>query len=285
MDRPDELRSRPRRVDDPQVARRSELHVEALTSVANPCLQRIHVPVLDVAVTAMSARDVVARIHRAPSSATLLLNHNLHSVYLFHKLPWFRQLYATSEVIVIDGWPVLRMAGRRAPVSPDHRIGSTDWISCLWNEDKPRPLRVFLLGGSKEVSAIAVDRWLQKRPKDEVAGNTGYLNGRDEGLVIEAIRAHRPDLVLVGMGMPMQESFISRHLTELPAAHYATVGGAIDYIAAPASLSPRWLGRFGLEWVWRLLHNPGRLWARYLIEPFKLALILAANKFRKSPRQ
>jgi N-acetylglucosaminyldiphosphoundecaprenol N-acetyl-beta-D-mannosaminyltransferase len=253
-------------------------------SAAAPSLKKVRVPTLDVVVTPMTARDVAAMVHDAPSSASLLLNHNLHSVYLFHKLPWFRQLYAVSKVVVIDGYPILRMASKAAPISPDHRIGSTDWIASLWDEAQPRPMRVFLLGGSKEVNAAAIDRWRQKRPGDAVAGNTGYLNGRDEEQVLSAMREHRPALVLVGMGMPMQESFISRHLSELPAAHYATVGGAIDYIAAPASLSPRWLGRFGLEWAWRLLHDPGRLWGRYLVEPFKLGTILVTNKLRRSPR-
>ncbi|MCA1379196.1 WecB/TagA/CpsF family glycosyltransferase, partial [Bradyrhizobium sp. IC4060] len=89
--------------------------------------------------------------------------------------------------------------------------------------------------------------------------------------MVDLIRAHDPQLILVGMGMPLQEAFLTRNLAQMPNAYIATVGGAVDYVAGAAKLSPRWLGRFGLEWAWRFAHDPLRLYGRYLIEPVKLA--------------
>jgi N-acetylglucosaminyldiphosphoundecaprenol N-acetyl-beta-D-mannosaminyltransferase len=243
-------------------------------------IDEVQVPVLDVRVTPRTAAQVADAIERRAVRPQLILNHNLHSVYFFHRFAWFRRLYSNSDMIVIDGWPVLKLASRGAHVSMTHRVGSTDWIQALWNRPAPVPLRVFVLGGSKEVNEAAVQAWRRARPDDTVVGNTGYMNGADELTTLAAIHAFEPHLLLVGMGMPMQESFLSRHQHRLPNAHIATVGGAIDYIAVPQRLSPRWLGRLGLEWLWRLLHDPRRLAGRYLVEPVKLIAVLAQRRLR-----
>ena len=70
--------------------------------------------------------------------------------------------------------------------------------------------------------------------------------------------------------MPLQETFVAATTPEPPAI-YATVGGAISYIAGVTTLAPRWLGGVGLEWAWRLLHSPRRLARRYLVEPVQFA--------------
>jgi N-acetylglucosaminyldiphosphoundecaprenol N-acetyl-beta-D-mannosaminyltransferase len=104
-------------------------------------------------------------------------------------------------------------------------------------------------------------------PTSTVSGVNGYIASSE---AVAAIQVFQPDLVLVGLGMPRQEYFLLENLESLPPSTYATVGGAIDYIGGTTTLAPRWLGRVGLEWAWRLAHDPRRLANRYLVEPFAL---------------
>ncbi len=237
-------------------------------------VRKVRIPLLDVWVTPMTAADVVSLIAARPDSPRLLLNHNLHSAYLYRENRWLREFYRLGDVVVIDGWPIFALAALSEKLSSAHRIGSTDWISALWASPEVGALKVFILGGSERVNGEAISAWRKARRVDSVAGCSGYMTADEEQGVVDLIREHDPQLILVGMGMPLQEAFLSRNLSQMPDAYIATVGGAVDYVAGAVKLSPRWLGRLGLEWMWRFIHDPARLYGRYFVEPFKLSVAI-----------
>ncbi len=109
-------------------------------------------------------------------------------------------------------------------------------------------------------------RW----PALTVGGRDGYFGLQDEAAVVAAIAAFQPQVLLVGMGMPLQEGFIVRNLEALPACVILPVGAAFDYEAGVQTPAPRWMGRVGLEWLFRLVRDPRRLFVRYCIEPWSL---------------
>ncbi|WP_082967798.1 WecB/TagA/CpsF family glycosyltransferase [Mycolicibacterium monacense] len=209
----------------------------------------------------------------------LLLNHNLHSAYLHDADATFRELYRRADWIVIDGTPVRWLASFSAQtkLTPNYRIGSTDWIAALPQLDASR--RLFVYGANADSNARAVKNLSAMLPRWTVTGVDGYVS---KDLALTRIREFYPDLVLVGLGMPRQEHFLMSQLTNLPDATYATVGGAIDYLAGTTRLAPRWLGRFGLEWVWRLANQPRRLAHRYLVEPLLLLTRVLRRRVVKS---
>jgi N-acetylglucosaminyldiphosphoundecaprenol N-acetyl-beta-D-mannosaminyltransferase len=90
----------------------------------------------------------------------------------------------------------------------------------------------------------------------------------------------RPQLVLLGLGMPLQEQVLTRRLATLPPAVYCAVGGAIEQIAGIQKLAPRWLGRLGLEWAWRLVLHPRRVAYRVFGEPWLLAGLLIRRRLQ-----
>jgi N-acetylglucosaminyldiphosphoundecaprenol N-acetyl-beta-D-mannosaminyltransferase len=93
--------------------------------------------------------------------------------------------------------------------------------------------------------------------------------------VVQDIVDYRPQVLLVGMGMGIQERWILQNLDILSPTSVCTVGACMEYIAGAAATPPRWMGQAGLEWLFRLTENPGRFWYRYLVEPwFVLAYIL-----------
>lgn len=236
----------------------------------------IHVPVFDIAVTPLTASEA-ATVATCSSGKQILLNHNLHSAYLHEIDDKFRELYSLADWVVIDGTPIRWLASRssRKKFGSAYRIGSTDWIAALPLCDVNR--RLFVFGATVESNEAAVENLRRVLPGWTVKGLNGYV-GDDAALT--SIRAFEPDIVLVGLGMPRQEQFLLAHLPGLPPAVYATVGGAIDYVAGVTRLSPRWLARFGLEWIWRLANQPRRLAHRYLIEPVKLTGLICARRRR-----
>lgn len=244
------------------------------------------VPILDLRVTPMDQETLLARLAReiASGGRVTVAGHNLHSAYLMRTEAPFRRFYEQAEVRLIDGMPLLALLGLhitrdgRARLGPRHRLGSTDWVPQAVH--LPAVRRVALLGASASSNAGAAEK---------LSGSTG--GGADDAVevlslpadpwspedlddVVARLRAFAPEILLIGMGMPLQERIATalRARTEIPVI--ATVGGAIDQLSGAQSLAPRWLGRIGLEWAWRLASDPRRFAGRYLVEPLRLARLI-----------
>jgi N-acetylglucosaminyldiphosphoundecaprenol N-acetyl-beta-D-mannosaminyltransferase len=251
-------------------------------------ITRHHVPVLGVDATPLTVSGMTATLNRfvAEGGTRTVVGHNLHSVTLFHSDPEFRALYETSDVILLDGAPVLWLWGRSGdadgPVM-DYRLGSTDWIPALGEVEGLE--RVAVIGAGAEANARAVARLAGIIPQAKVAGMPG--EGWNEALEREAVawlRELRPQMVLLGLGMPLQEMVLRRRLAELPPAVYCAVGGAIEQIAGIQKLAPRWLGRLGLEWAWRLMLHPRRVAYRVFGEPWVLLALLVRRRLGRNAR-
>lgn len=226
---------------------------------------------LELRVTPLDARAVVELVasDRRPN---LLLNHNLHSAYLYYKDREFRKLYDRASCVLIDGFPIWILARMRRPwgVRSGTRIGSTDWIELLLIRDPS--MSVVAVGGSRSTASRMAQMANEQCANLKWDGYDGFEFrpvASDQQELDAALAA--ADLVLVGMGMPLQERWIASRMGSAPHGQtLANIGGALDYFVGAQSLSPRWMGRIGLEWLYRLVHSPKRLGHRYLVEPFLL---------------
>ena len=99
--------------------------------------------------------------------------------------------------------------------------------------------------------------------------------------MLREITDWRPDVLLVGMGMPRQERWIARHQHDLPPCVTFPVGAAFDYEAGAVATPPRWTGRFGVEWLYRFATEPRRLFTRYFVEPWSLIVPALADLSRR----
>ncbi|MEW1819503.1 WecB/TagA/CpsF family glycosyltransferase [Arthrobacter sp. NPDC080031] len=250
-------------------------------------LVRDRVPLLDVDVTALCAEELIEAISGYVSDGTtkVVLGHNLHSVTLFHSSPDFRSLYERSDVVLMDGAPVAmlwglgRHGGSRGEAAGlmEYRLGSTDWVPALGGVEGLR--RIAVVGAGPEANRKTVERLRKIVPGAEVSGRPGEnWDDASEEAAVAWLAEFRPQLVLLGLGMPLQESVLHRRLNELPPAVYCTVGGAIEQLAGLQKLAPRWLGRLGLEWAWRLVLHPGRVAYRVFGEPWVLLGLLVRRR-------
>ena len=206
----------------------------------------------------------------------LVLNVNAHCLNLCYDDPELRAFVNDAEVVFCDGAGVrfaARMLGGRIP----ERVTYADWIWQLADLAADRGFSLYLLGARPGVAREAARRLVQHYPGLEIVGiSHGYFDhsagSRENEAVVEEIKAAAPDLLLVGLGMPLQERWLMENRHRLGAGVALTGGAVFDYVSGRVRRGPRLLRENGFEWLARLLVEPRRLWRRYLIGNFLFLL-------------
>lgn len=211
----------------------------------------------------------------AAGEGAIVANHNLHSLYLVRKDEKIAEFYRRSDLIEVDSVPLIfwaRIVGRAS--RRFHRCTYLDWRDAFWARAIAENWKVFFVGGAPGVAEKAVERIQADWPGAQIQTHHGYFDvaqgAAENQAVVEAIQAYAPDIVLVGMGMPRQEIWVLENQAQLGPCVTFTVGGAFDYEAGVQRQSPRWMGRMGMEWLFRLMADPQRLFTRYCLEPWHL---------------
>ncbi len=210
----------------------------------------------------------------------IIANHNLHSVYLFHKYPRLREFYSDVNWTYLDGMPLVALGRLYGyPLQREQRVTHADWMGPLMELAARRGWRVFNLGSPRQVAEKGAAQLRKLYPALQIEVSDGFFDARRDSeeneALIERINTYRPDLLMVGMGMPRQEFWTQENFARLKAhVILSSNGAAFEYVAGAVPTPPRWAGRIGLEWVFRLVNEPRRLFARYLIEPWYILLLL-----------
>ena len=145
------------------------------------------------------------------------------------------------------------------------RVAGIDLMTRLLDAGEAEGMRVYLLGARPEVVATVVERCRQRYPRLTVAGaRDGYFTAADHAAIVDDIRRAAPHFLFVGMPTPFKDVFCERHRAALQVPVVIGVGGSFDVIAGVVSRAPLAVQRLGLEWAWRLVMEPRKLWKRYL---------------------
>ena len=143
--------------------------------------------------------------------------------------------------------------------------------------------RVFFLGARPDVLARALTNLRERYPRLIIAGSHhGFFDAESCADVCAEINQGRPQILFVAMSSPRKEYWVSDYGSMLDAQVIVGVGGALDVIAGVVRRAPRWIQRAGLEWAFRLLQEPGRLWRRYLFTNARFIGIVAAALARRA---
>lgn len=233
--------------------------------------------VLGVEVDRTTVDDLVVRVSESVRSGERLLmaGHNMHSAYLYLEDAEMRRWYEMADLVFVDGMSLVlasQLSSRR--LRREHRATVLDWMPQVLDAAARDGTRVFHLGGDPEWVKRGADEWRQHHPGLQLDVHHGYFHDEESAEVVSVINDVRPDLLLIGMGMPRQEHWAARHATDLSAPVIVTVGAFLVYATGAAVAPPRWTGKVGLEWAWRLAADPRRLAHRYLVEPFALSRAL-----------
>lgn len=211
-------------------------------------------------------------------------NHNLHSLYLCEKDKKFRTYYEKFvDFTYIDGMPII-LAGRLCgmPFERRQRVTLLDLVYDFLDVAAEKNWRIYWLGGVPEVSKLGGETLRERIPSLQLDTHHGYfdLDSRDNDQVVEEINASNADVLMIGMGMPRQEHWILANYDRLNVPVLWPCGATLDYIAGAIPTPPRWMGRVGLEWFYRLVSEPRRLSHRYLVEPWSLLPMLTRDVYR-----
>jgi N-acetylglucosaminyldiphosphoundecaprenol N-acetyl-beta-D-mannosaminyltransferase len=193
----------------------------------------------------------------------------------------FREAYAACSLSLVDGMPVLwacRLAGLHVP----EKLSGSDLVRPVASLASARGWRVYLLGGGAGVAERAADLLRKENPDLEIAGTASplvdlSLPASRRQAIVDAIRATRPDVVLVALGSPKGEIFADEAREALRPAVIVCVGAGLDFLVGAVRRAPRWMSASGLEWTYRLLQEPRRLWRRYLVRGPRFLPILVRS--------
>lgn len=179
----------------------------------------------------------------------------------------YRETVATADLRLGDG-SGLALAARLAGDALGDNVNGTDMLPLLAAEAQRRGTSLFLLGGIPGAAAASADTIARLGCTGAIAGtHHGYFAHASaaEHAVIDAINASGAGIVLVGMGVPIQDEWIARNAARLTAPVLIGVGGLFDFFSGRRSRAPKLLRTLGLEWTWRFALEPSRMAHRYLV--------------------
>jgi N-acetylglucosaminyldiphosphoundecaprenol N-acetyl-beta-D-mannosaminyltransferase len=283
-----------------QVYPLTELGMRAtkVSALANSSLEttlpNINAYLLGRRITCMTVPAIVNAIELACQQKRRLTvaNYNVHSFNLSMHLQWFHDFLQNAEVTHCDGRGILealRFMGYN--LSQEYRTSYTELMPSLLEHCNANGYGVFLLGGKPDTLTQAVTNLQAEYPNIRVEGHHGYFsftNPRANQEIVAQINRSRAKILIVGMGMPIQERWIQLYQQHLQVNAILPGGAVIDRFAGIVTDCPRVLSNSGLEWLFRLAKEPKRLSTRYLlgIPAFGLQVLLAKYLgFRHQPQE
>lgn len=179
-----------------------------------------------------------------------------------------REAYRGADMVLADGFPVIlasRLLGRGLP----ERVAGSDLVPALFAAADPkRPLRTFLLGAAPGVANQAAKcieaSYAGVDVVDTYSPPLGFEHDdAEQQRIFDRLRRTRPDILVIGLGAPKQEVWVHEHQQEIKAPVALCVGATIDFLAGERSRAPKWLQQVHLEWFYRMMSEPRRLFWRY----------------------
>jgi len=224
--------------------------------------------ILGIKITPAEPQELHAEITRliAQGGPGFVLSGNIHGINLARQLRWLADFYNQADLVRVDGAGVVlgaRLLGHSIP----KRLTWADWGWMLADYVAEKGHSLYLLGGPEGAASESADRLKQHAPGLKILGTQhGYFakDGPENDEIINEINNCRPDILLVGMGMPLQESWLLKNYRQMDAKIFITAGAAFEFLSGSVKRCPKWMGDLGLEWLYRLSLEPKRMAKRYL---------------------
>lgn len=214
--------------------------------------------------------------HLLKQEKTFIVTANPEIVMYAKRDSEYEQIIKSADYVVPDGFGIL-LASRMLNKPIVERVTGFDLTVRLLELCDENSWSVYLLGGKEEVNAAAAAN-IQKKYKGLrfVGRHHGYFSG-EENQITKEIRDLQPDIVLVALGFPRQEKWISAHLPSFNKGIFIGVGGSIDVLAGNVKRAPKIWRELNLEWLYRLFKQPSR-WRRMLVLPAFVLQVLRSMR-------
>jgi N-acetylglucosaminyldiphosphoundecaprenol N-acetyl-beta-D-mannosaminyltransferase len=252
-------------------------------------MQSTRIPLFGVQIDPLRMPEAIDRVMSwihcdEPPVHRYVVTPNADHTVMLQNNPEFRSAYEHAGLVLADGMPVV-LASRILRRPLPERVTGADLVPALFDaartqapvqflggqkspDSDHRPLNVYLLGAGPGVAERAAAnihaRWPHVRVVGTYSPPFGFEKDESEtAAILRRIDAARPDVLVVGLGAPKQELWVAKHRERIAAKVSLCVGATIDFLAGEVRRAPRWMQRSGLEWLYRLLCEPRRLFKRY----------------------
>jgi len=203
----------------------------------------------------------------------------VHGVMESQRDEQLRRIHNAAGLVTPDGMPLVWLS-RLKGFKQVERVYGPDLMLALCARSAKRNYRHFLYGGADGVPELLEKKLKRRFPRLQLVGTCSPpfrpLTTEEDIQIVQMINGSNPDIVWVGLSTPKQERWMAEHVNRLTASVLIGVGAAFDFHAGLKQQAPRWMQRGGLEWLFRLVTEPQRLWRRYLVNnPLFVLLVLA----------
>ncbi|MDD5477770.1 MAG: WecB/TagA/CpsF family glycosyltransferase [Candidatus Omnitrophica bacterium] len=220
---------------------------------------------LGIEVGALAADDIIGKIleYALTDKAKFITYLNAHCVNTALIDNEYKKILQKADLVYTGGQGVVwaaRFLGNPLP----ERVNILDFFDRLVSELKDRKITIYLLGG-REGTVKKTAEALKAKGLRIVGSREGFFAKSEEQKIIQEINSLKPNILMVGMGVPKQEKWIANNIGALNVNLYWAVGAVFDWLSGQRKRAPNWMIKFGLEWLHRLWQQPKRLWKRYLL--------------------
>lgn len=236
-------------------------------------------------ITMTQALDRIEEMIRQ-EKASFVVTPNVDHIVQIERGGELKAAYQEADLILTDGKPLIWISKwYGTPIR--EKISGSDLFPKLCERAATQKYSMFFLGAAEGVAAKAAENLCVRYPGLQVVGTysppIGFENDREEmQKIISMIRQCRPQILIVGLGCPKQELFLLHHRKDLGVPVSLGLGASLDFEAGNVKRAPGWMSDHGLEWLYRITQDPGRLVKRYLVDDMLIWKL--AFKYKKGRR-
>lgn len=240
-------------------------------------------PILNTYVNAISLDETVDEIEKiiekgVPTQHVVI---NASKVNLMEADPELASIVNECPLINADGASIV-WAARKLGVPLAERVTGIDLFQRLVGLASEKGYRIYLFGAKEEVVTRVKAIFEERYPGIQIVGyRNGYFTEDDEPQIVSDMAASGADMMFVAFSSPKKEYWVHKYIDQIGIPFVMGVGGSFDVVAGVTDRAPTWMQEHGLEWFYRFIQEPGRLWKRYIIGNLKFVALTYRYKFAK----
>lgn len=240
-------------------------------------------PILNTYVNALSLDETVAEVEKviAAGVPTQHVVVNASKVNLMEADPELAEIVNACPLINADGASIV-WAAKKLGVPLKERVTGIDLFQRLMEVADQKGYGVYLFGAKEEVVTKVKAIFEECYPSIRIVGcRNGYFTEVDEPQIVADMAASGADMMFVAFQLPKKEYWVHRYLDKIRIPFVMGVGGSFDVVAGVTDRAPKWMQDHGLEWFYRFIQEPGRLWKRYIVGNVKFVALTYKYKLAK----
>lgn len=243
------------------------------------------IKIANILVDNLTFDEVIEKIENLiqAKKPSFIVTPNADHTVMLQKDKLFLEIYNSADLVLADGMSLI-FASKILKTPIKEKISGSDLFPVLCRVAAEKGHKLFFLGGRPGACATAAEKMKENYSKLIITGTYsppfGFEHDKQELVKInKMIKKANPDILFVGLGAPKQEKWIYKNYKDIGVPVSIGCGVTFEFFAGMVKRAPKWMQQCGLEWFWRLIQEPKRLWRRYLIEDTAFIRLIIKQKF------